>query len=326
MKDAKHFNAHKDTYEGLYPLQRAEKYNTEMRKLGVAEDGRTFLDQFRQLVSEVGNALGYMRMVRSGGLRAIADAAVFIPAMDAIPHLEKKVNPKAVREGEEFKDDDEDLLMAVEEEEEEEDEIKASEATVHSCRVVDKVIHHMNKKLAQGSDYFYMLQEAIAKKLKDPEKYGHLKHFSMIVPSICISHVEYMVRQKEQLVKKNKDGLFTDDGFALGCVFLLCLFGVLDNFESLHWFESVQKHYSTKLREMSASMAANKEKEKKNKKKTANDDNEDDDIKTMQLTFSMAEYALKEYQGLERCFTSCLVFFQRRIPDEEEEEEEEEEE
>ena len=37
---------------------------------GVTEDGRTYLDQFRQLVTEIGNALGYVRMVwgtRSGG-------------------------------------------------------------------------------------------------------------------------------------------------------------------------------------------------------------------------------------------------------------------
>lgn len=328
MKDTKHFAAHKEQYQALYPLQRAEKYNVEMRKLGVSEDGRTFLDQFRQLVAEIGNALGYMRMVRSGGLRAISDAAVYIPAMDAIPHLEKKVNPKAVREGEEFDDDDEDLTKQVEEEEEEEEEVKASDATVHSCRVVDRVISHMSKKLAQGSDYFHMLQDALAKKLKDPEKYGHLKHFYMIVPSICISHVEYMVRQKEQLVKKNKDGLFTDDGFALGCVFLLCLFGVLEPYESLHWFESVSKHYIAKLHEMSASMTARNEKDKKKdkSKKSGDYDDDDNDIKTMQLTFAMAEYALKEYQGLERCFTSCLVFFQRRVPDEADEEEEEEEE
>jgi hypothetical protein len=40
------------------------QFNKEIRKLGVDKAGRTYLDQFRILVTEIGNALGYVRMVR----------------------------------------------------------------------------------------------------------------------------------------------------------------------------------------------------------------------------------------------------------------------
>jgi WASH complex subunit 7 len=44
--------------EQRYPYERAEKFNKDIRKLGVTEDGKTYLDQFRQLITEIGNALG----------------------------------------------------------------------------------------------------------------------------------------------------------------------------------------------------------------------------------------------------------------------------
>ena len=34
----------------------------------------TFLDKFRQLITEIGNALGYVRMVRSAGMHHNSDA------------------------------------------------------------------------------------------------------------------------------------------------------------------------------------------------------------------------------------------------------------
>jgi WASH complex subunit 7 len=40
----------------------------EIRKLGITESGQSYLDQFRQLIAEMGNALGFVRMVRLGGL------------------------------------------------------------------------------------------------------------------------------------------------------------------------------------------------------------------------------------------------------------------
>jgi WASH complex subunit 7 len=47
----------------------AFQFNKAIRKLGVdPQNGRTFLDQFRILITEIGNALGYVRMVRSAGM------------------------------------------------------------------------------------------------------------------------------------------------------------------------------------------------------------------------------------------------------------------
>lgn len=336
LKDIKFFNTNKAKFNNQFPIQRGEKFGNDMKKLGVGEDGRSCLDQFRQLVAEIGNALGYMRMVRSGGLRSIADAAVFIPSFNEVPRLEKLVNPSLAD------DDEEDELTAAvrkaklgevesdEEDEEEDEEPGAPQSTIDSVRIVDDVVKNMNKRLAQGSDYFRMLEEGIARKLNDEEKYAHLRNFFMIIPSLCMLHVEFMIRQKEQLVKKNKEGLFTDDGFALGCVFLLSLFGVFDSYESLHWFEAVTAHFKERKAEMQAGIDERKKRElakKKDKKKKDEDeyDEEDDDLKTMQLTLTMVDSSLREYAALDNAFASSRVFFRYHADEDDEEDEEEEE-
>ena len=55
----------------------------------MAEDGTTFLDQFRKQITEIGNALGYVRMVRSGGLHHVSQSIKFVPELDAIPQFEE---------------------------------------------------------------------------------------------------------------------------------------------------------------------------------------------------------------------------------------------
>lgn len=37
-----------------YPFERAEKFNRGIRKLGLTPDGQSYLDQFRQLISHIG--------------------------------------------------------------------------------------------------------------------------------------------------------------------------------------------------------------------------------------------------------------------------------
>ena len=42
----------------MYPYERAAKFVKDIRRLGVSDSGRSFLDQFRVLITEIGNALG----------------------------------------------------------------------------------------------------------------------------------------------------------------------------------------------------------------------------------------------------------------------------
>jgi len=37
-----------------YPYERAEKFNKNIRKLGLTPDGESYLDQFRTLITQIG--------------------------------------------------------------------------------------------------------------------------------------------------------------------------------------------------------------------------------------------------------------------------------
>lgn len=65
----------------MYPYERAKKLVVEIRKLGVNEQGKTFLDLFRILITEIGNALGYVRMVRSAAMYYCSEAVKFLPGI-----------------------------------------------------------------------------------------------------------------------------------------------------------------------------------------------------------------------------------------------------
>jgi len=57
-----------------YPYERAEKFHRGIRKLGLNSAGLSYLDQFRILITHLGNALGYVRMLRSGSIHCSAES------------------------------------------------------------------------------------------------------------------------------------------------------------------------------------------------------------------------------------------------------------
>ena len=72
QREKRWYKKHKEDEEvdNKYLFERAFQFNKDIRKLGVSDPGKTFLDQFRVLITEIGNALGYVRMVRSAGMNA----------------------------------------------------------------------------------------------------------------------------------------------------------------------------------------------------------------------------------------------------------------
>lgn len=61
-----------------------------IRKLNPTPDANeTFLDQFRQLISQIGNAMGYVRMIRSGGLNTCSSAIRFVPDFENVISFEE---------------------------------------------------------------------------------------------------------------------------------------------------------------------------------------------------------------------------------------------
>lgn len=82
---AKDLKNHRDNLERNgqnYSYDRANAFNRDIKKLGLAENGESFLDKFRNLITQIGNSMGYIRMIRSGCNHVCAIASVSLPVLD----------------------------------------------------------------------------------------------------------------------------------------------------------------------------------------------------------------------------------------------------
>merc|ERR1711991_83771 len=90
-KDGRFFKKERTNLNNLYPYDRAEKFHKEIRKLGM-DKGASYLDKFRMLITEIGNAMGYIRMIRAAGHHYISSAIKFVPGLQEIPLFEEAVS------------------------------------------------------------------------------------------------------------------------------------------------------------------------------------------------------------------------------------------
>ncbi|XP_075974333.1 strumpellin and WASH-interacting protein [Anticarsia gemmatalis] len=220
IKDLRNFKESSDQNGNMYSYKNAEKFNKGIRALGL-NDGQSYLDLFRDLISQIGNAMGYVRMIRSGGRHCCSDATMFLP------NLENVLTFKSVSE-----------------------ENELGPRSLECSENLDHNINDLVTNFIQGTEYFKLLVDVFAPVFRNP-KHIHLKNFYIIVPPLTLNFVEHMILSKDKMSKKNKVGAaFTDDGFAMGVAYILKLLDQDSNFEALHWFDSVWKHISDERKQL----------------------------------------------------------------------------
>ena len=218
-KDIRHFRQNVASLDHKYSFERANKFNKGIRKLGIMPDGGTYLDHFRILVTHIGNAMGYVRMIRSGGLHFVSNSIRFIPNIES-----EAPNFEALAIKENFR-----------------------EETIEAAKTFDHVLDNLVKNFSDGNNYFQLLVNVFGKQLND-RKQSHLKKFYVIVPPLTINYVEHIIAGKEKMNKKNKDdALFTDDGLPMGIAYILQVLDQWSLFDSLHWFTSVEEMYKSQI-------------------------------------------------------------------------------
>lgn len=122
-KDIQYFDQSKDSLDQKYPLERAQKFNKGIKRLGTMPDGGTYLDHFRLLVTQIGNAMGYVRMIRSGGLHFVSNSMRFAPKQNKGSGFEAMAS-------------------------------QMSEATVEAAKILDQTLDNLVKNFSDGNDYF----------------------------------------------------------------------------------------------------------------------------------------------------------------------------
>jgi len=232
IRDIRYFKENKDSLGNRYPMERAQQFNKEIKKLGLNAKKESYLDQFRTLITEIGNAMGYIRMIRSGGFQYVSNAIKFVPDLQDIITFEE--------------------LVAKE---------RLSSETQQAAKNLDQTIDSLAKNFAEGTEYFKMLVSVFAEEFRNPQNL-HLKNFFIIAAPLTINFVEHILLGKDKLSKRKGDtGFFTDDGFAIGIAYILKLMDQYKQFDSLHWFEEVFARYSEENKKVEAQVSKQKKEE-----------------------------------------------------------------
>jgi WASH complex subunit 7 len=269
-KERRFFRRSRKDLNNRYPFEHAAALARDIRSLGLTPDKQSFLDKFRGLVTEIGNALGYVRLVRSAGMHSTAEAVKFIP--DIAAPLPVFLDAAKAVESEAAAD------AAARQAAEVEQGGKAesipfprglSTETIEAASQLDAVLANLMASFAEGSDYFRLLVSVFQHVLLAPSKGGpaglnagggdsHLRNFFLIIPALCVSFVDHLRNSKDRMEKsvKGSDSFFSDDGFSVGCAYILAILKQDRAFDSLHWWDSVATQHREELAAYKAEAAS----------------------------------------------------------------------
>ncbi|EDO43986.1 predicted protein, partial [Nematostella vectensis] len=257
VKDIRFFKDAKEELSQKYPFERAEKFNKGIRKLGLSPDGLTYLDQFRILIGQIGDVYHNGMIILKEYITMVFSYQHISPWYDYF----KRINNHGV------------FIPAI----------------------LDLAIDNLAKNFAGATEYFKLLVDVFAPEFRDV-KNMHLRNFYIIVPPLTLNFVEYMLSCKEKLNKKNKVGAaFTDDGFVMGVAYILKLLDQYHEFDSLHWFQSVQEKYNKEKNDVRAALSKGVKDEKLQQ--------------TMNLTLKRLSTYQREFELVYFSLNSARIFF-----------------
>ena len=312
-RERRWYKKNKNDLNYQYPYERAMSFTKEIRELGVTDGGLSFLDQFRKLITEIGNALGYVRMVRSAGMQFCSDAITFVPDVDHIISFAKHAGnggtadnggDTAETKGNGNEEDNTNNENTMEEKISVEG-ANMSEQTVEAGKNLDIVISELLKNFTEGTNFNQMLVRAFQDVLLKQE-HAYLKNFYMIIPALTINFIETLRISKDKMDKTLREGsrqvaYFSDDGFMVGLAYILAILQQDAAFDTLHWFDTVDLKYRRDERELKQELA-----------KVSNSRKDEERRSEFQLKEMRVSRALLDYKLLLWTLNGSRIFFKDR--------------
>ena len=162
LQEQRFYRKNKEGLRNQYPYDRAERVARDIKRLGTTKGGVTYLDKFRTLITHIGNALGYVRMIRSASLKDNANLAKYLPTiLDNIKF--------------------EDVAT----------ELGISGETIQAVKVFDMCIRNLFRQGEDAGDYLRMIVRNFDG-LLEQENVKHLKLFYLIVPALSINYIDHL--------------------------------------------------------------------------------------------------------------------------------------
>ena len=269
FNDIQWLEQHKEECNGMWPYDRAEKFVTDMKRIAATPNGLSALDHFRILITEIGNALGFVRMVKSGGTRFLNNAIGFVY------------------------DEDSELSFK-----EFADEVQLPGPTVTATERLDGIVGKLKELFNNPESFFKMLVDVFSGPFRN-KKNVHLTSFYAILPALTLSYIEHIMVLKDKALKQNKNASFSDDGFPMGIAYILKLLNQDALFDSIHWFDALKKHAEDERQEVL----------KTSNGRSTWGFFTGDNKQTVKLALQMIDRRMKEYELLETTVHSARILF-----------------
>ncbi|KAI1720039.1 WASH complex subunit 7 domain-containing protein [Ditylenchus destructor] len=269
-----------DETTNAYPVKRAENVNNIIKKFGQAADGKTFLDKFRELITEIGNTVGFIRLFRAGVVESCAYPAAYLP-QKPINDSDSGIFGQCFKESFSSKNEQ-------------------GKHVIQAAQTLDSLCECTSNSFNMTDDYVEMLVGVFAAEFRNYEKFSHLRNFFIIVPPLTINFVEHIFSCRSRLGKRGNqeiDFTFVDDGFSMGAAYLLKLLNQNYFFDSLNWFESVLNKYEMELEKATEDQ------------RSAHRQKDDSYKQSLTLSMNRIEEIKTEFQSLEDTLSSATIFF-----------------
>ncbi|KAK6734492.1 hypothetical protein RB195_017965 [Necator americanus] len=216
QKDIRYFQENLESLKKLYPPRRAEQFNLAFSQIATQEEEPTYMDRFRILITQMGNALGFVRSMSSA-------ASVVASQMKSYDTVEDEIV---------IPDTDGDTPL------------QTLKELLSDLRDQANKNRDFTKACSYAYLLFMMLVDVFRTAFIDNSKFSHLMDFYVAVPALTVNYVEHMLVCRDRLKKRaqlHKQTTFTDDGFTMGLAYILTVLNLWPQFSTLNWFRSIAK-------------------------------------------------------------------------------------
>lgn len=280
------WNDNKDKYNNKFPYKRAMILMKDIKEY-IKKGDLTIIDQMRSYISQIGNALGFVRSLKSALTEYRNQSIKYFSSNPSllVDYLSKlKINSNMSSLINKSKDIlDETLTL-----------LQSKRGNKMYNTTINSNTESPSNEEEVKTNYLLVLLESF-EDIFTTKNIPDIDILFYIFPSLMISYIENLIVSKERLFKKNtNEAKIGDDGFVVGIVFLLKVLKQETCFDELHWFDSAIYFF------------CEEEKEFKNEKKGNVN-------QTVQkgMTLKKTEVYKKEFELLNFMFDTAMILFNK---------------
>ncbi|GMS84066.1 hypothetical protein PENTCL1PPCAC_6241 [Pristionchus entomophagus] len=233
--ETKYFEENRKQLRKMYPVKRAERLKNAMCDLGRVggEEGETYFDRFRVTITQLGNALGFVRSMKAAADLVVSDALVY--------------------------------------DREEEKEEGGSTDGEDGTEMIRKLLKENRDQDARNRQYIEKLVSFFRDSFSSSSSFSHLSSMAILTPALTINYVDHMLTCRDRSKRRapvapigggssqapstvggveSKEMTYVDDGFVLGMTYLLTVINCWESFAALNWFRSVLERVDQERRRL----------------------------------------------------------------------------